>query len=390
MNKYLRYAFFIGCIVCMFFLMSAQYAYAEEGEAGQILGDEVNMRSIPDESGDILTKLSIGEFITILKAEGGWSYIEYNETKGYVRNDLIFSRSAKGRLAYALRDDVNLRGGPGVSTYVLARTEVGKPMVVKQIIGEWYFVEYDGNEGFVQKDLVTLTSKEGSSSSLLLKIGMEGHEVLNVQKELSKRNFLDKKYITGSYGSITRNAVKEFQKAAEMEDPDGVCGTKTLTALFDPDNHVKKAPKIPEKKDDFYGKVQTIDWWRGGNKLLKRPGGTAKVYDIGSGKTFRIRRTGGTNHNDCAPMTAKDTAILKETLGGHWTHEKRPVLVIVGSKVYAASIYGMPHGGDVQKNDNYPGMLCIHFSNSRTHGGNNLDSKHQGNIRYAYGKFKEK
>ena len=53
----------------------------------------------------------------------------------------------------------------------------------------------------------------------------------------------------------------------------------------------------------------------------------------------------------------------------------------VGSRYYAASLYGMPHGGDVQKGDNYPGMLCVHLTGSKTHGGGRLDSGHQGNIR---------
>lgn len=387
MRKKLRRFLYAVAVCCACFAIPLCSAQAKEVEEGQVLGDNVNMRNAPSSNGDVLAKLPIGELVDILDSEDGWSLIEFNGMQGYIRSDLIFQRSVKGRLAYALRDDVNLRSGPGVSAYVIAHTEAGKPMVVKQIVGEWYFVEYEGHQGFVQKDLVSLTSKEGKSSSILLKPGMEGSEVSRVQTELSKRNFLDKKYITGSYGSITRDALREFQKAAGMEDADGIAGEKTLAVLFDPDNTVKKAPKVPTKKEDFYGRVQTVDWWKGGNKLLKRPGGTAKVFDIGSGKTWRIRRTGGTYHNDCAPMTAKDTAIMKSAFGGRWTHEKRPILVIIGSKVYAASIYGMPHGGDVQKNDNYPGMLCIHFTNSRTHGGNNLDSKHQGNIRYAYNKF---
>jgi hypothetical protein len=51
---------------------------------------------------------------------------------------------------------------------------------------------------------------------------------------------------------------------------------------------------------------------------------------------------------------------------------------------------GMPHGADSNKNDGFAGHFCIHFVNSRTHGGNSVDSAHQGAIKYAYNTFKKK
>lgn len=382
----------VCCLCVLFFvcsLMSETAAAVNTGNTDEavMLGDEVNMRREPDMDSEIILKLSVGELVQVVEDQGDWTKIIYDKHVGYVRSDLLFYRTDKGRIAYALKDGVNIRGGPSVSAYVLQKTTAGDPMTVMQVVGEWYYVKYNGKEGFVQKDLVTVTSQEGKTDNSLLKFGMEGSEVLELQKELAQRNFLKDKYVTGVYGSITRDAVKEFQTAAKLESADGVAGEVTLTTIFDPSNTVKKAPEIPSKKEDFYGRVQMIDWWKGGNKLLKRPGGTCTVYDVKTGKSFKVRRTGGTNHVDGTPMTAADTAIMKSIYNGSWNHDRRSILVIIGSKVYAASLYGMPHGGDVQKNDNYPGMLCIHFTNSKTHGGNRVDSGHQSAIQYAYNKF---
>lgn len=56
----------------------------------------------------------------------------------------------------------------------------------------------------------------------LLKMGMEGSEVKKLQKELARRNFVKDSNVTGTYGAITRAAVKEFQQMAEISPADGI------------------------------------------------------------------------------------------------------------------------------------------------------------------------
>ena len=66
--------------------------------------------------------------------------------------------------------------------------------------------------------------------------------------------------------------------------------------------------------------------------------------------------------------------------------------------MFAVSIYGFPHGFNgtdsfakskfpngsyFYAQNNYYGMMCVHFVGSTTHSGN-LDSQHQGNIDTAY------
>lgn len=376
----------IGAVIAIACL--TRPAKAERGTQAQIIGNEVNMRSAPSQDAAVLQQLSIGTMVTIVEqGSDGWSLIRYNETEGYIRTDLLFMRALKGRLAYVQEDGGNMRGGPSTSAYVLAKLEAGQPVTVEQLVGDWYYVSYEGQEGFVHRDLLLLTSREASSdAAALYKFGMEGDEVSRIQKELSRRNFIEEKYVTGHFGSLTREAVKDFQSAAGI-DSDGVVSEETIAYLYDTSNSIKKAPKVPTKVSDFRGLVIQYTWRNRGESVLRRPGGTATLYDVGSGKSFKIRRTGGTNHIDGTPMTAADTAIMKDIFGGRWTHERRAVIMKVGNYYYAASLYGMPHGGDVQKGDNYPGMLCIHLTGSRTHGGGSVDSGHQSNIRYIMRKY---
>ena len=359
---------------------------AKQLEIGQIQGKDVNMRATPSTDSPIVTKLAVGEQIDILSEQDGWYWVNYNGMTGYVHNEFVFVRSISDHIAYALQDGVRIYGGPGTSAYVVGNLKAGSFVRVQQMVGEWYFVTYEGITGFVNREYLHITSKTGVGAEVLLKIGMEGSEVKRLQKELVRRNFLLNSYVTGLYGSKTRDAVKEFQKAAGL-GADGVAGAETIAAVFDPTNKVRYVDKTKMSKSTLKGKVQLIDWRKGGSSLIKRPGGTAEVYDVATGKTFNIRRTGGNKHNDVVPRTAADTAIFKSIVG-HWSWNRRSIVIKVNGRYYAASMNGFPHAPDPQGGDNFPGHFCIHFLNSRTHGTNNLDPEHQAKIKYAYNKFK--
>lgn len=103
----------------------------------------------------------------------------------------------------------------------------------------------------------------------------------------------------------------------------------------------------------------------------------ATIKDIETGKSFKIRRYGGSNHCDAEPLTAEDTAIMKGIYGGQWSWASRAVLVHINGKVLAASIAGMPHSFDSIPGNNFSGHFDLYFLNSRTHNDNTLKPEHQ-------------
>lgn len=382
----------ILCLLTVIFALAFSLsASAEKAQLGRVMKADVNLRAQPSQDSEAIQKVEIGEEVEILRQQDDWYYVMYKGKPGYIRSDLLFIASLEKRVCFANEDDVNLRGGPGTSSYIVAKVLAGRPMHIISVVGEWYFVKYQGITGFVHRSLVSVANQTGLGNSVLLRMGMEGMEVKRLQQELANRNFLAKQYVTGVYGQLTVQAVKDFQKAANLPVVDGVAGADTIKLLYDASNKTRRLDSLPMTKQYFYGRVQLIDWWKGGSNVLKRPGGVATIYDVGTGKTFRIIRTGGTNHNDIAPLTAKDTAILKSCYGGAWSWNRRAILVITqGGAIYAASMNGMPHGHDTNKLDGVTGMFCIHFVNSRTHGGNRVDPDHQRMIMYAYNLFKKK
>jgi LysM repeat protein len=131
--------------------------------------------------------------------------------------------------------------------------------------------------------------------------------------------------------------------------------------------------------------------WREVHRMF-RVGETARVTDVDTGLTFEIVRRGGTNHADCEPLTANDTATMRRIWGG-WSWDRRAIVVEFDGHRVAASMHAMPHGRDTVAGNRFPGHFCVHFLNSMTHGSAytasgvpQRDPQHQAMVRKAIGK----
>lgn len=121
-------------------------------------------------------------------------------------------------------------------------------------------------------------------------------------------------------------------------------------------------------------------------------GEKARVTDVETGLTFQIVRRGGTNHADCEPLTATDTATMRRIWGG-WSWDRRAIVVEFDGHRIAASMHAMPHGRDSVAGNQFPGHFCVHFLNSMTHGSAytasgipQRDPQHQAMVRKAEGR----
>lgn len=248
-----------------------------------------------------------------------------------------------------------------------------------------------------------------------LKEGMKGSSVTSLQKKLIKTGFLNTN-ATGFYGSATAAAVTKLQKKYRYSS-DGIAGTKTLNLLDKLTNAGTSKTSTVKTSSSKAGSVQAIKSkttstssksyaksWSVSSRIFT-DGTVATVYDIASGKSFRVKRTYGHNHADCETVSSKDTATMKNIFGG-WNWDRRAVVITVGKTKIAASMAGMPHAGiesasadryirsrsggfgsgrnyDAVKGNKMSGHFDIHFLGSRTHGTNRVDSKHQAMVKKA-------
>ena len=235
-------------------------------------------------------------------------------------------------------------------------------------------------------------------ADLVLKDGDSGDDVISLQMRLRDLGYYNYK-ITGDFGSVTAQAVRDFQEDNKLKQ-DGIVGGQTAQLLYAngatrslynrriPTPTPKPTPQPTPKPGS--GSSSTVkhgimEEWSVVNRLAPR-GSTFLVKDYWTGITYTCYRMGGNKHMDVEPKTKEDTAAMKKSMGGRWTWQRRPLLVRIKGKWYAASLYGEPHGQQTIHNNNMDGQVCIHFLNSRTHGTNIKDPDHQRCIRIAAGK----
>ena len=133
-----------------------------------------------------------------------------------------------------------------------------------------------------------------------------------------------------------------------------------------------------------------------------------KIVDLQTGKSFNARRTVGSGHADCEPLTASDTEIMKSIWGGSFNWNKRSVLVKYNGRTIAASAAGMLHAGnegapggewtswrsdnygagtnyDYVKGNNAHGHFDLHFYKSIGHSSGTESAAHQANVMRSAG-----
>lgn len=113
-----------------------------------------------------------------------------------------------------------------------------------------------------------------------------------------------------------------------------------------------------------------------------------QVLDPETGLVFRVQRRAGSAHADVQPLTKQDTEIMKQIYGGAWSWNRKAIIVIADSgQRIAASMHGMPHGGDGIPGNNFSGHFCIHFLGCTTHKSRSVDPGHQLMVHRAAGQL---
>ncbi|MFC4808204.1 hypothetical protein [Paenibacillus sp. GCM10023250] len=141
--------------------------------------------------------------------------------------------------------------------------------------------------------------------------------------------------------------------------------------------------RVDQLRGSYYGLL--LPWDEAQSRIPMAS--TFALTDVETGKTFRVQRRAGSSHADVQPLTRGDTEIMKDIYGGKWSWKRRAVLVGTGDTVLAASMHGMPHGGDGIPDNGFSGHFCVHFLGSTTHKSRSVDPEHQLMVYKAAGKL---
>jgi peptidoglycan hydrolase-like protein with peptidoglycan-binding domain len=428
----------LSCLLAVFTALSAAAVLHADYTR---VSESVNLRKSPSTDAKVLKLVPMGYEVTVQGKDGEWSKVLFEGTSGYVKSEFIetiksASTSAPGsgggsQGGSGAGADGGLQGAPAALRFgdegdavkelqtLLARKGAydgpanGKfgPLTEAAVIKfqEQSGLEPDGVAGKATMDALkaqpakaqAAQPAQSSQSSQAAqpaqaagseakpssyRYGDTGDGVKEIQAALIAKGFY-RGPTNGRFGPLTEEAVKKFQSASGLED-DGIAGKATLDLLFAADK-----PAAAQGAGSPGGAQGAAQVAQNGVELLEWAavkgiftiGSTATVYDVRTQITYHVKSFSNGNHADVEPVTQDDTALLKQTYGGSWSWDPRPVWVTVNGRTIAASTNGMPHAGGVNSENGMDGQICIHFKGSSTHNGNAAYTKlHQDSVMEAW------
>lgn len=217
----------------------------------------------------------------------------------------------------------------------------------------------------------------------ILGTNSSGEAVYRLQERLFDLGYFNYKP-TANYGSMTRSAVMKFQEYNGLS-ADGAAGEQTVSVLFSSSS--KRMPilgSIPFGPTEGAGASGGSDVaWSEVDSLFPESS-AATVTDYITGKSFSVKRTGGTNHAVVKPVSAADEQTYLEVFGGTANWSKRAAVVSVDGRRISASMSGMPRGdGAWSSASGLSGGFDLYFSGSTSDFGNLSDAEHTANIKKA-------
>ena len=384
---------------------SDSYTVKDMTGSASITGSSVNVRKSP--SKDALDK---GASVTITGISGDWYRIKTGKGEGFVKGDFLeMDVVVSNSLKEGMKDSSEVKamqarlielgyltgsadGDFGASTKAaLIAFQKNAGLTADGIAGASTQKAVYSSDAKSKKTEADEIEDQLDSIKSTLSMGSSGSEVTSLQKRLITLNYMSGS-ADGSFGAKTRDAVMLFQKQTGLT-VDGKAGKTTISKLFassaekyDGKTTISSSSSSSSSGSSSSSKSGVIlaDWWTSDIQKVYSRGTIATVTDVKTGISWKVKRRGGTNHADTEPLTAEDTAKMKQAYGGSWSWNRRAIWVTVNGKTYAASQNGMPHAVYSITDNNFNGHFCIHFLNSRTHTGNRLDSAHQSCVKAAY------
>jgi SH3-like domain-containing protein len=111
-----------------------------------------NVRSGPGDKSKVVWKLEKFHPLNILKTQGEWCYFEdFEGDKGWIQKSML----SKDQTVIVIKNDCNVRKGPGTDQKVAFTAEKGVPFKVIKKQGDWLQIRHaDGDEGWINKSMV--------------------------------------------------------------------------------------------------------------------------------------------------------------------------------------------------------------------------------------------
>lgn len=286
-----------------------------------INSSNVNLRSIPSTTGDIVTTMKHGTKVTVKSIQDHWVKVDCDGKAGYVRGDFVTYSLGEGKSLTEIHPGMR---GQAVSTLQVALRKKG-----------FFHVAANGVYGKATRAAV----KKFQESVYLDADGIAGVQTLVLL-----------------FGKDAPKLWNNYRSEMEPQKPQKN-GKVWLVDWFG------GMEDIVKKHEPF----KVIDVRTGISWNMARFGGYTALW-----------------HADVDTMTKEDTANMKEAWGGELNSSRRPVWVKIEGKYYAASLMGFVHNTGPTSGNDMDGQVCLHFRGSKIHSSGHIDEAHQACIMEAF------
>jgi len=230
------------------------------------------------------------------------------------------------------------------------------------------------------QNIMIMTVRSGQQSSFVSELQLESKEMNAALRQSGHAPAAELDFYPDIDVALQSSETVHFRLERTGQLWDEAKGEKTVL----PDKLAKKLIGLAEGlRTQHYGKLHS---WQQATELLPKKS-MFSVTELETGLTFNVQRRAGSDHADVQPLTKEDSRIMKQIYNGKWSWKRKAVLVHSGDTWIAASMNGMPHGGDGIPENGFSGHFCIHFLGSSTHKSDSPDPAHQMMVHKAAGQI---
>lgn len=183
----------VACIFAFSLVLVCSVAMAAS-QPGQIVGTKVNIRTSPNTSSSVITKLSNSR-VSIIDKSGGWYKISFSGKTGWVSSDYIKVISAKGKIN---ANGVNFRTSAGTDSKIIDSLDKGTSVEILDTQSGWHKVKVGSKVGYVATKFVTATSTSVNTSRSTTAETLDISDDSEIGKILSyAKEFVGVRYVYG-------------------------------------------------------------------------------------------------------------------------------------------------------------------------------------------------
>ena len=173
----------------------------------------LNVRAEADEASDIVGKMPKDAGCEIVQNIGDWYEIQSGNVHGFVKAEYLMSGDeAKARaseimsvVATVTTQTLYVREQPNTECTILSLMPMGEELQVLEDLGDWVKIDLDGDEGYVSKEYVSLSSELQKAMTMTeVKYG-QGVSDVRVSLVSYATQFVGNPYVWGGT-SLTKGA----------------------------------------------------------------------------------------------------------------------------------------------------------------------------------------